>query len=226
LASLKNYNPLMPLGPIQPLRVAVLISGGGSTLRNILEHCRDGKINAEVVGVAASRKCSGLAYAAEFGVPCTVIKRGRPFDPADFSRRMTAQLDEWQPDLIVLGGFLSLYLIPEHYTNKVINTHPALLPSFGGQGMYGDRVHEAVLSSGAQVTGCSVHLVTNEYDAGPVIAQRVEPVLENDTVETLGQRVRALERELLPRVIQMFAEGRVSIGSDGKVTVAGRLRMG
>lgn len=204
------------------LRVAVLISGSGSTLRNLLELCAVGRLNAEVVGVAASRNCSGLEHAKAFGVPFTVIKRGKPFDVDDFSARLTAQLDEWRPELIALGGFLSLYIIPPQYTNRVINVHPALLPSFGGKGMYGDHVHEAVLESGAKVTGCSVHLVNNEYDAGQVLAQRVVPVMEGDTVESLGERVRATERELYPQVIQWFAEGRVQIGDDGEIVIGQR----
>jgi phosphoribosylglycinamide formyltransferase-1 len=204
------------------LRVAVLISGGGSTLRNLLELIAAGRLDAEIVGVAASRRCSGLEHAGEFGVPSAIIRRGKPFDAADFSVRMTAQLDEWQPELIVLGGFLTLYIIPPQYENRVINTHPALLPGFGGKGMYGDHVHEAVLESGTKVTGCSVHLVNNEYDAGQVLAQRTVPVMDGDTVETLGARVRTTERELLPQVIQWFAEGRVQFGNDGSVSIGER----
>ncbi len=203
------------------LRVAVLISGSGSTLRNLLEYSAAGKLHAEIVGVAASRDCSGLEHAKSFGVPCAVVPRGRPFDVEDFSARMTTQLDQWRPDLIALGGFLSLYIIPPQYLNRVINIHPALLPGFGGKGMYGDHVHEAVLESGAKVTGCSVHVVNNEYDAGPVLAQRAVPVMEGDTVETLGERVRATERELYPQVIQWFAEGRVQI-KDGEIVIGPR----
>ncbi|MCH7471724.1 phosphoribosylglycinamide formyltransferase [bacterium] len=187
--------------------IAVLISGGGSTLRNILERCRDGRLQGvEVVGVVASRECSGLEHARQFGVPCAVISRGKPFDAADFSRRLTAQLEQWQPSLLVFGGFLSIYLLPPHYQGKAINIHPALLPRFGGRGMYGDRVHEAVLASGAATSGCTVHLVDNEYDHGPIIAQQEVPVQEGDTVETLGERVRAVECELYPTVIGSFAE--------------------
>jgi phosphoribosylglycinamide formyltransferase-1 len=207
------------------LRLAVLISGSGSTLRNILERVADGRLRGvEVVGVAASRDCPGLEYARQYNVPHTVVPRavgGAEFDAADFSARLTRQLDAWQPDLIALGGFLSLYLLPEHYAGKIINVHPSLLPAFGGAGMYGDRVHAAVLASGAKLTGCTVHLVSAEYDGGPVIAQRTVAVLDSDTPETLGARVRAAERELFPAVIQWFAEGRVTV-RDGVVTVAGR----
>ena len=199
--------------------IAVLISGSGSTLKNILALIAAGRLPVRVAGVIASRQCSGLDYAAEYGVPGAIVKRGKPFDATEFSARITVQLDQWQPRLVVFGGFLSLYLAPPRY--PAINIHPALLPGFGGQGMYGDRVHEAVLASGTRVTGCTVHLVDNEYDTGPIIAQRTVPVLDGDTVETLGARVRETERELYPEVIRWFAEERVVI-ADRRVTVKGR----
>jgi formyltetrahydrofolate-dependent phosphoribosylglycinamide formyltransferase len=209
-----------PKGHTFPL--AVLISGSGSTLRNILQLCADGRLRAQVVGVVASRDCTGLDHARQFDVPFAVVKRGKPFDVRDFSARVTAMLDQWRPQLIAFGGFLSMYLPPPQYQGKVINIHPALLPGFGGKGMYGDRVHEAVLAAGVRVTGCTVHLVDEHYDAGPIVAQRAVPVLDGDTVETLGARVRATERELYPTVIGWFAEGRVTLGEDGRVRVANR----
>lgn len=205
-----------------PLRIAVLISGGGSTLLNILERIRDGRLNAEVVGVVASRDCSGLQHARDFNVPCAVVERGQPFDAADFSARITARLDEWRPELLVFGGFLSLYLLPPQYRHRAINTHPALLPAFGGKGMYGDRVHRAVLDSGTKVTGCTVHLVDDEYDHGGIVLQRVVPVMEGDDEASLGERVRAAERELLPLVISLWADGRITVGEDGRVQIADR----
>ena len=205
-----------------PLRIAVLISGSGSTLHNILERISSGRLNAEVVGVVASRDCSGLQHARDFDVPAAVVERGSPFDAADFSARITAQLDQWQPELIVFGGFLSLYLLPPQYRHRAINTHPALLPSFGGKGMYGDRVHQAVLDSTAQVTGCTVHLVDDEYDHGSIVLQKIVPVLPGDDVASLGERVRAAERELLPLVIGLWADGRISVSADGKVAIAQR----
>ncbi len=195
----------------------MLISGSGSTLRNILELSAAGRLKARVAGVIASRKCSGLDHARDFDVPWAVIRRGKPFDVSDFSARLTAQLDEWQPQLVVFGGFLSMYLPPPRY--PAINIHPALLPGFGGQGMYGDRVHEAVLKAGCKLSGCSVHFVDAQYDTGPIIAQRPVAVLDDDTVETLGERVRATERELYPEVISWFAAGRVELTADGKVRV-------
>jgi phosphoribosylglycinamide formyltransferase 1 len=204
----------------------VLISGAGSTLRNILERIEDGRLTgAEVCGVAASRDAAGLTYAWQRGIPGVVVDRGRPFDAARFSAEMTGQLDEWKPDLLVFGGFLSLYILPQHYLWKAVNIHPALLPAFGGRGMFGARVHEAVLASGANVSGASVHFVTNEYDAGPLIAQRAVPVLDDDTVETLRERVLGVERELYPEVIGWFARGLVSVDDSGRVHVRGEDRI-
>lgn len=218
------YNLHVGAQSSNPLPVAVLISGSGSTLLNLLEWIDDGRLNARICGVIASRKCSGLEHADNYDIPHAVVKRGKPFDAADFSQRVTEKLDEWQPGLIVFGGFLSLYLIPPQYRGRVINIHPALLPGFGGKGMYGDRVHEAVLASGTKISGCSVHLVDDEYDHGAIIAQKAVSVVEGDSVDSLGERVRLAERELYPLVVQWFAEGRVSVKNDGEVEVSGRPR--
>jgi formyltetrahydrofolate-dependent phosphoribosylglycinamide formyltransferase len=208
----------------------VLISGSGSTLRNILERCAAGRLpGVQVVGVAASRDCGGLAHAREFGVPGRIVPRIPPdnpaaaFDAAEFSARLTAVLEEWTPDLIALGGFLSLYLYPDRWQGRIINIHPALLPLHGGVGMYGDKVHAAVLASGAKQSGCTVHLVSRGYDEGPILAQRSVVVLDGDTPASLGARVRAAEAELYPAVIQWFAEGRVSLDSAGQVRISGRV---
>ena len=209
--------------PRPPLRIAVLISGGGSTLLNILERIRAGRLNAEVVGVVASRDCAGLEHARAFNVPCAIVERGQPFDVVDFSARITAALEPWQPQLIVFGGFLSMYHLPPQFRGRAINTHPALLPAFGGPGMYGDRVHEAVLASGVQVTGCTVHLVDDEYDHGSIVLQKVVPVLSADDAARLGERVRRAERELLPLVISLWAEGRISVDDSGTVQFAPRV---
>lgn len=193
-------------------KVAVLISGGGSTLRNLLERSSDGRLHADVCGVIASRACPGLAHAAEFNVPGVVISRlggEGAFDPAEFSTRVTAQLREWAPDLVLLGGFLSPYLPAAEYEGRVLNVHPALLPQFGGTGMYGMRVHEAVLASGGQVSGCTVHMVDESYDSGAILAQRAVPVLGDDTPETLAARIQVVEQELYPEVVNWFADGRM-----------------
>lgn len=211
------YNP-----PADAFPIAVLISGSGSTLLNLFENIERGLLKARIAGVVASRHCSGLEHARQRGVPCAVVKRGKPFDAAEFSARVTEQLDQWQPRLIMFGGFLSLYLPPAHYHGRVVNIHPALLPAFGGKGMYGGRVHEAVLQSGARISGCTVHMVSDAYDAGPIIAQKAVAVYDGDTVDTLGARVRAAERELYPVVAAWYAEGRVTLGEAGRVRVKER----
>lgn len=206
----------------EPIPIAVLISGSGSTLKNMLELIAAGQLDARIDGVIASRDCSGLEHAREHGVPWAVVKRGKPFDQQRFNYRITAQLDEWRPALVCFGGFLSKYEPPPHYRGKVINIHPALLPCFGGKGMYGDHVHEAVLEAGCKVTGCTVHFVDDGYDSGAIIAQRAVPVLEDDTAASLGARVRQAERELYPEVINMFSQRRVMLGPDNKVRIAPR----
>ncbi|MFA6240640.1 MAG: formyltransferase family protein, partial [Candidatus Hydrogenedentales bacterium] len=114
-------------------------------------------------------------------------------------------------DLVVLAGFMSLLDIPADFENRVINVHPALIPSFCGKGMYGHHVHEAVLAYGAKVSGCTVHFANAKYDEGPILLQESVPVLEDDTPDTLAERVQAKERELYPKAIQLIAEGRVRV---------------
>ncbi len=203
--------------------IAVLISGGGTTLKNLIGRIADGSCRADIKCVLSSKPgAPGLQYAEEACIPSITVPRKDYATPPEFSEIVTQSLAPFAPELIVLGGFLSLYLYPPQYNARIINTHPALLPCFGGKGMYGDRVHEAVLASGCKITGCTVHMVDHEYDHGPIIAQRALPVLAADTVETLGERVRAEERELLPEVINWFADGRVEMLPSGKVYVRAR----
>lgn len=222
------------------LRVAALISGSGSTLLNVLERIADGRLRKlGVVGVIASRDCPGLDHARHYGIPWATVPRAAPtaasrladqtdsfkadFDAAEFSARVTAQLDQWRPDLVICAGFLSLYLPAPQYRHKVLNIHPALLPAFGGPGMYGARVHEAVLASGCKLSGCTVHLTDENYDSGPIIAQRSVLVLPDDTVPSLAARVQAAERELYPLVLQCYADGRVRVSADGVLMIDPRI---
>lgn len=205
------------------ISIAVLISGGGTTLKNLIDRIDDGACRARIRCVISSKASArGLLYAQDAGIPAVVVPRKEHKDTGAFSELVTESLRAFSPELVVFGGFLSLYLYPPEYHHRIINIHPALLPSFGGKGMYGDHVHEAVLRAGCRVSGCTVHFVDEEYDHGPIIAQRAVPVLESDTVETLGERVRTAERELYPEVINWFAEGRVRVDAAGKVKIAGR----
>ena len=192
------------------MRIAVLLTGSGTTLENLFERHAAGSLSAEVVVVLSSRTDAyGLERARRRNVPSLVVER-RQFQSIEaFSTAVFAALAPYRPDLICLAGFMSLLRIPEGYRRRVLNVHPALLPAFGGQGFYGQHVHAAVLHAGCKSTGCTVHLVDNEYDHGPILAQQPVPVLPGDTIETLAERVQAAERELYPQVIESFAQGRL-----------------
>ena len=196
----------------RPLHLGVLISGGGTTLRNFLDHIADGRLSAEIAIVIASRPdCGGVAKARSAGVACEVVARRDFADTASFSRAIFDRLRDAGVDLVALSGFLSLIEIPDDYRFRVLNIHPGLVPAFCGKGFYGHRVHEAALARGVKVSGCTVHFADNEYDHGPIVAQRSVPVLEDDTPETLAARVFAAECELYPACVQLFAEGKLSI---------------
>jgi formyltetrahydrofolate-dependent phosphoribosylglycinamide formyltransferase len=198
-----------------PLRLGVLLSGGGRTLMNILKEVREGRLPAEVAVVVASRQCKGIDRAKAAGLDVRLIPYKEMPDVPAYSRRIVEVLDESRVDLVLQAGFLSLWQVPPRYEGRVMNIHPALLPSFGGHGMYGHHVHEAVLARGCKVSGCTVHFVTNEYDAGPVIVQWCVPVLEGDTADSLAERVFEQECVAYPEAIRLFAEGRLRI--EGKV---------
>lgn len=198
------------------LRIAVLLSGSGTTLQNILDCCASGAIGGDVVFVGSSRiDAYGLTRAAEAGIPNHAFPR-KDYDSVEaFSNAIWGQVDTFTPDLIVLAGFMSLIHVPKQYEGRIMNVHPALIPSFCGKGMYGHHVHQAVLDYGAKLTGVTVHFVDAEYDNGPIIMQSTVPVEEGDTADTLADRVQAEERALYPKAIQLFAEGRLQI--DGRV---------
>lgn len=199
----------------KPLRLGGLLSGGGRTLLNIHEEIQAGRLNAEIVTVVASRPCKGVQRCREAGLPVEIIPFKDMPDDQTYWDRITANLDQAQVDLVCMAGFLSFWKIPDHYAGRVMNIHPALLPLFGGKGLYGDRVHQAVLASGTNVSGCTVHFVNNEYDAGPIIVQREVEVLDTDTPETLAARVFEQECIAYPMAIRLFSEGKIS--TDGQI---------
>ena len=194
-----------------PLRLGVLLSGGGRTLLNILDEVRAGRLAAEVAVVIASRQCKGAERAAAAGLDVRVVPYKLMPDPAKYSSALTGILDEAGVELVCLAGFLSMWTIPDRYLGRVINIHPALLPSFGGKGMFGHHVHEAVLKRGCKVSGCTVHFVTNEYDAGPIILQKCVPVRDSDSPDDLADRVFEKECEAYPEAIRLLAAGRLRI---------------
>jgi formyltetrahydrofolate-dependent phosphoribosylglycinamide formyltransferase len=199
----------------KPLRLGVLLSGGGRTLENLLQRIDAGTLPAEVVVVIASRDCRGVEIGRHAGLGTHLVARKELKELREYSGRISGLLDAAKVDLVVMAGFLSLWLIPPQYEGKVVNIHPALLPSFGGHGMYGHHVHEAVLKAGCKVSGCTVHFVNNDYDQGPIILQRCVPVLEGDTPDTLAARVFEQECIAFPEAIALFAQGRLSV--EGRV---------
>lgn len=182
------------------MRIAVAISGRGSNLEALLRALEPGA-PAEIVLVLSDRSAAGLSLGRERQIPTAVLE-----DPADGAAWLIL-LRAHQVQLVVLAGYLRL--IPASvvgaFQGKIINVHPALLPAFGGKGMYGRRVHEAVLASGARESGASVHLVDEQYDRGAVLAQARVPVFAGDTAERLAQRVLEVEHRLLPEVVLLAA---------------------
>ena len=195
-----------------PVRLAVLLSGSGSTLQNLLDRIAAGTLPAQVVVVVASRSDAyGFERARLAGIPARVVARKEYADVERFNDALHAALEPYAADLVVLGGFLSLFQPRTRYAGRVMNIHPALIPAFCGAGFYGDKVHRAVLESGVRISGCTVHFADDQYDHGPIILQGTVPVLDDDTPETLAARVHALERELYPEAIRLWALGRLRI---------------
>lgn len=202
------------------LRVAVLLSGNGSSLENLLEHIDSGQVNAEVVVVVCSKEeAFGLERARRRGIPAIAVSRKKYRDGKEFNDHVHAALAPYDVELVALLGFLSLFELRGKYEGRSINVHPALIPAFCGRGFYGRRVYEAVLESGVKLSGATVHLSDDEYDEGPILLQEAVPVLEDDTVESLAQRVQAAERRLVPQAVQLFADGRVRVeGRRARIT--------
>ena len=198
------------------LRLAVLVSGSGTTLQNLLDRSASGRLPAQVVLVVSSNpEAFALERARRAAVATAVVSRKEAGSPEEFSRRIFDHCRAAHADLVCMAGFLQLIRIPDDFLGRVLNIHPALIPAFSGKGFYGQRVHEAVLESGTRITGCTVHFADNQYDHGPIILQRKVPVLDDDTPETLAARVFKEECEAYPEAIRMFAEGRLAVPARG-----------
>jgi phosphoribosylglycinamide formyltransferase 1 len=205
---------------VSPLRLAVLISGGGTTLRNLISKIATQQLDAKIeLVISSSAKAGGLEFAREAGVPPIVIAPKDFASPQDFSGAIFEPCRKAGVHIVVLAGFLKHVLIPADFAHRVTNIHPALIPNFCGAGMYGRHVHEAVLQSGTRVSGCTVHFVDNQYDHGPIILQRNVPVLEDDTPETLAARVFDAECEVYPEALRLIGQGRVRV-EGGQVQIA------
>jgi len=207
-------NAELTLSPIlnRPLKLAVLISGGGTTLTNFLEKQAAGELEIEVPLVIASRPdCGGIAKAKAAGLRCEVIIRRNYPDIHAFSTAIFDLCREAEVDLVTLAGYLSLIYIPDDFQYRVMNIHPALIPAFCGHGFYGHKVHEAVVARGVKVSGCTVHFADNEYDHGPIIGQQTVPVKGTDTPDQVAANVFQAECELYPQMIRLFAAGKIKI---------------
>jgi phosphoribosylglycinamide formyltransferase-1 len=195
-----------------PFCIAVLISGSGSTLDNLIQLVHAGQLPIEISLVVSSNPTAGgLEFARAADIPAISIERSDFPSTTAFSEAIFTACRKSEVDLVVLGGFIKRLSVPQDFTNRIINVHPSLIPAFCGQGFYGTRVHQAVLEYGCKLSGCTVHFVDDHYDHGPIIAQQAVEVLSSDAPSDLAARVQASEREIFPQVIRNIAEGRIRV---------------
>ncbi len=204
--------------------IVVFASGGGSNLQALMDASRDGRIDGRISLVVSSKPDAGaVERARKAGIP-TETANPKDFAPGNYDEHLAMLCRSAKADLVCLAGFM-LKLGPKmlsDYKDRILNVHPALLPSFGGKGYYGMKVHEAVLEAGARVSGATVHFVDENYDRGPIVMQQAVPVLHDDTPETLAERVHAAEHAVYPAAAALFCAGRLSL-EGGRVRVAGPL---
>ncbi len=199
---------------MKKLNLIVLASGGGTNLQAIIDNIEAGKLEAQIKAVISNNsKAGALERARNHNIPDIHLSHKQFATPEEFDQKLLSVLKENETDLVILAGYMKMIAptVIREYKNKIINIHPALLPAFGGKGMYGIYVHEAVIESGVKVTGVTVHTVDEVYDHGPILYQKCVPVSSNDTPEILQQRVLPYEHEAYSRVIQLFAEGKIEI---------------
>jgi phosphoribosylglycinamide formyltransferase-1 len=199
------------------LRIAVLASGSGTTLQAVIDACEDGSLDGDVVVVVSNNSRAGaMDRARRHGIPAVHLSGSTHPAPGDLDRAFVETLHRHEPDLVLLAGYMKKLgpRVLEAFGGRMINTHPSLLPRFGGQGMYGGHVHAAVIESGDSETGVSVHLVDGEYDTGKVLAQRRLPVEPDDDAASLAARVQAVERPFLVEVLGRIAAGSIRLPED------------
>lgn len=212
-----------PAKPAAPMKLAVLISGSGRTLKNFIDLASEGGLPIDIrLVISSSAKASGLQHAAAADIPTLVVNRANyPQGPAGdqkFGDVLFAACRDSGVDYVAMAGFLKLAPVPEDFAGRVVNIHPALIPSFCGPGMYGHHVHQAVIDAGVKITGCTVHFVDNEYDHGPIIWQQPVPVFADDSADSLANRVFEAEKEAYPHVLKLLAAGRVQL-EGGRVKI-------
>jgi len=209
-------------------RICILVSGKarGTNMAAVIGACQRGDIpDSEVVLVVGTREdAPALQRARELGVPTCVVDPKAFSDDESYGEALLKVLREAKPDLICLAGYIRLLPanVVRAYPYRILNIHPALLPLFGGKGMYGLRVHEAVIESGMKVTGCTVHFVDEQYDTGPIVLQSVVEVRDDDTPETLAARLLPVEHATYIRAIRLFVEGRLKV-KGRRVTISGEI---
>lgn len=194
------------------LRLAVLISGGGTDLQSIIDAHKQGNIHCEMALVVSNRKSAfGLERAQKAGIPTAVIKD---------QKELLEKLQTEKIDFVVLAGYLAIISkeMIEAYPNKIINIHPSLIPSFCGPGMYGMHVHDAILKRGVKVSGATVHFVSEEVDGGPIIMQQAVPIDDLNTAEDIQKRVLEIEHKILPEVVRLYCEDKIKI-EEGRVVI-------
>ena len=212
----------------QKMSLAVLISGSGRTLKNFIDLAAEGGLPIDIqLVVSSSAKADGLAFAEEAGIPTLVVPRSDFASDAAgdiaFGEAIFAACRDAGAECVAMAGFVKLAPLPADFMGRVVNIHPALIPAFCGPGMYGHRVHQAVLDAGVRVTGCTVHFVDNQYDHGPIIWQQPVPVFDDDTAATLAARVFEAEKEAYPHVLKLMAGGKIKL--DGRrVKISTRTR--
>ena len=202
----------------QALNIGVLLSGSGTNLQAIIDKIDAGELDCRIVKVVSSRPDAyGIKRAEAAGIPVTVLNREVYADPIAADELIVNEMQQAGAEYIVMAGYMRMVREPllEAFPDRILNLHPALLPSFKGAHAIADA-----FNAGVKVTGVTVHFANAEYDKGPIVAQRAVEVAEDDTLDSLEEKIHAVEHQLYPAVVQMIAEGRVTVGDDGKVHIA------
>ena len=205
------------------LNIAVLVSGGGTNLQALIDARNRSELSGGKLALVVSGRADAFALqrAEKAGIPAEILLRKSFAAQEDYDRSLLEILSRYEIDLVVLAGFMTIISekVVRHYENRIINVHPALIPSFCGEGFYGLKVHEAALAKGVRVTGATVHFVNEVCDGGPIILQKAVEVLPGDTPETLQRRVmEQAEWKLLPKAVSLFCEGRIEV-ADGRTVI-------
>jgi formyltetrahydrofolate-dependent phosphoribosylglycinamide formyltransferase len=213
-AAIPNRDGILPFAAItdRPIRLGVLISGGGTTMLNFVQCIREGSLFAEIpLVIASQRRCAGVERAAAAGLTCCVLRPKDHDSVADYSDAVFAELRRSRVDLVTMAGFLSLLKVPKDFSGRVINIHPSLIPAFCGHGFFGHHVHEAAVARGVKVSGCTVHFADNDYDHGPIILQRTVAVPDAATADELAALVFEQEKQAYPEAIRLLAAGQIRL---------------